>query len=385
LRLWFALALAVVSAVPGRAQSPPPSGQPGFQIDSQPDSQIQTITSQSALVVVPALVRDKGKGGQLVFTLKADDFQLSDDGIPQKLHLEQDTGGEPLALVVDIEGGGAGVGELAKLGSLQSMLDSVVGGVAHKIAVVGYDSSPVLVRDFTPNTDLAVKGIQALIDDNNGDSGAATLDSLGFSIDLLRKQPIQYRRAILLIAESHDRGSKLKLDDALREIGDTNTAIYAIGFSTDKPEVAHEVAKISQPDKPGPAHGCFSRDPNDPNVDLTKNPGTQAFDCLALLAPPLRLATIAFVAARDSLQKNVPETVARLTGGEYFKLTSAKSLVRDLQTISNHIPNRYVLSFQPQSPHPGFHAIALTVPHYVHLEVSARNGYWADSPALPAP
>ena len=149
MRLWFALALAVVSAVPGRAQSPPPSGQP----DSQPDSQIQTLTSQSALVVVPALVRDKSKGGQLVFTLTADDFQLTDDGIPQKLHLEQDTGGEPLALVVDIEGGGAGVGELAKLGSLQTMLDSVVGGVAHKIAVVGYDSSPVLVQDFTPNTE----------------------------------------------------------------------------------------------------------------------------------------------------------------------------------------------------------------------------------------
>ena len=378
MRLWFALSLIWISCVCGAvAQGPPPSGQP----DSQIDSQIQTLTSQSALVVVPALVRDKSKGGQLFFTLTADDFQLTDDGILQQLHLEQDTGGEPLALVVDIEGGGAGVGELAKLGSLQTMLDSVVGGVAHRIAVVGYDSSPVLVQNFTPNTDLAVKGIQALIDDNNGDAGAATLDSLGFSIDLLRKQPIQYRRAILLIAESHDRGSKLKLDDALREISDTNTAIYAIGFSTDKPEVGHEVAKLSQPGKPGPDHGCFSRDPNDPNVDLTKNPGTQVFDCLALLAPPLRLATIAFVAARDSLQKNVPETVARLTGGEYFKLTSAKSLGRDLQTISNHIPNRYVLSFQPQSPHPGFHAIALTVPHYVHLEVSARNGYWADTPA----
>jgi hypothetical protein len=105
---------------------------------------------------------------------------------------------------------------------------------------------------------------------------------------------------------------------------------------------------------------------------------------VALLAPPLRLATIAYVVARDSLQKNVPETVARLTGGEFFKLTSAKSLGRDLQTISNHIPNRYVLSFQPQSPHPGFHAIALTVPHYAHLEVSARNGYWADEVSPPA-
>ena len=140
--------------------------------------------------------------------------------------------------------------------------------------------------------------------------------------------------------------------------------------------MGNEVAKISR-NKPGPAHGCFSRDPNDPNVDLTKNPATQDFDCLALLAPPLRLATIAFVAARDGLEKNIPETVARLTGGEYFKLTNAKSLERDLQTISNHIPNRYILSFQPQSPHPGFHAIALTVPNYVHLEVSARNGYWA--------
>ena len=54
---------------------------------------------------------------------------------------------------------------------------------------------------------------------------------------------------------------------------------------------------------------------------------------------------------------------------------------RDLQTISNHIPNRYVLSFQPQSPHAGFHAIALSLPNYVELKVSARDGYWADEGA----
>ncbi len=32
----------------------------------------------------------------------------------------------------------------------------------------------------------------------------------------------------------------------------------------------------------------MSRDPNDPQVDLSKNAATQAFDCLGLLAPPLR-------------------------------------------------------------------------------------------------
>jgi VWFA-related protein len=366
MRLWFTLALALVPAALAQSPTAPPA------------SATTTISSQSTLVLVPALVRNKNKAGELVFTLTVDDFVLTDDGIPQKLHLEQDTGGEPLALVVDIEGGGAGASELAKYAALAPMIESVVGNVPHKIAVVGYDSSPVLVQDFTSDTGLAAKAIQALIDDDSGDDGAATLDSLGFSIDLLRKQPVQYRRALLLISESHDRGSKMKLEEAVRAISDTNTAIYSIGFSSGRADVAHETSKLGS-SQPGPAHGCFSRDPNDPNVDRSKSAATQSFDCLAELAPPLRLATIAFVAVRDSLRKDIPETVARLTGGEYFKLTNAKSLERDLSTISNHIPNRYVLSFQPQSPHSGFHAISLRVPNYAHLEVSARDGYWADT------
>ena len=366
MRLWFALALAFVPAA--LAQGPPAT--PAAPATA-------TLSTQSTLVLVPALVRDKSKGGQLVFTLNVDDFALTDDGIPQKLHLEQDTGGDPLALVVDIEGGGAGASELSKYAELAPMLESVVGSVPHRIAVVGYDSSPVLVQDFTPNDDVAAKAISALIDDDSGDPGAATLDSLGFAIDLLRKQPLQYRRAILLVSESHDRGSKLRLEEAVRAISDTNTAIYAIGFSSGAADSKGEMANLGQ-SQSGPSGGCMSRNPNDPNVDLNKSRGAQAADCLGILAPPLILAEAAFLAIRDALEKNIPETVARLTGGEYFKLTNAKSLGRDLATISNHIPNRYVLSFQPQSPHPGFHAISLKVPGYAHMEVSARGGYWAD-------
>jgi VWFA-related protein len=373
LRLCAALALALVPAA--LAQSPGPS--------APPVSETPTISSQSTLVLVPALVRNKA--GQLLFTLKEDDFVLTDDGVPQKLHLEEDTGGEPLALVVDIEGGGAGARELAKYGPLAPMLESVVGDVPHKVAVVGYDSSPVLVQDFTPNIDLAARGIEALIADDNGDEGAATLDSLGFSLDLLRRQPIQYRRAILLISETNDRGSHLKLVDALKAISDTNTAIYSIGFSSAASDFKHTSVKALGDSTPGPAHGCMSRDPNDPNVNLKENPAEQAYGCLALLAPPLRLAQAAAMAIVDGFHKNIPETVARLTGGEYFKLTNTKSLERDLATISNHIPNRYILSFQPQSPHTGFHAIVLTAPKYTGLEISARNGYWEDTTVPTAP
>jgi len=303
---------------------------------------------------------------------------LTDDGVPQKLTLEQDTGGEPLALVVDLEGGGTGAHELEKYGTLAPMLSSVVGNVPHKVAVVGFDSSPVLVQDFTPDLDAAAHAIHALIDDDNGDDGAAILDSLGFSVDLLRKQPAGYRRAILLVSESNDHGSKLRLDEALRAISDTNTVIYSISFSTARDELKTGSAKALSDSTPGPAHGCMSRDPNDPNVNLKENPAEQAFGCLELLAPPLALAKVAIIALFEGLQKNIPETVAHLTGGEQFKLGNQKSLERSLMTISNHIPNRYVLSFQAQSPHAGFHAIELRVPGYAGLQVSARNGYWAD-------
>ena len=345
-------------------------------------AQASTLTTRSTLVLVPALVRNKSR--QLIFTLKADDFVLTDDGVPQKLTLEQDTGGEPLALVIVLDGGGAGADELDRYRALAPMLSSIVGAVPHKIAVVGFDSSPVLVQDFTADNDLAAHAINALIADDNGDNGAAILDSIGFAVDLLRKQPAEYRRAILLVSETNDHGSKLRLDDALREISDTNTVIYSFGFSSSRDELKNGSAKALSDPTPGPAHGCMSRDPNDPNVDLSKSPAAQAYGCLELLAPPLALARAAAIAFIAALQKNIPETVARLTGGEYFKLGNQKGLERNLQTISNHIPNRYVLSFQPQAPHAGFHAIELRTPEYPGLTIAARNGYWADSAAPPA-
>jgi VWFA-related protein len=377
-----------------------------------PASQTPLLSAHSSLVLVPALVRTKA--GDLIFSLAADDFVLTDDGIPQKLTLEQDTGGEPLALVVVIEIGGAGARQFNKYSSiappLAPMLESIVGNVPHKVAVVAFDSHPMLLQNFTPDLDAAADAIRTLTPGCSrqhhlencaapeaihnlslGDNGAAILDSLGFSVDLLRKQPSEYRRAILLVSETLDRGSHLKLEEALRAVSDTNTAIYGIGFSTGKSEAAHYAARElpTQPGRaplenhhPNPPHGCMGKDP-DPDPDASQNKLVQAYDCLTQLAPPLALAKMAAIVATDDLRRNIPETVARLSGGEYFKLTDPKSLERDLATISNHIPNRYVLSFQPQSPHAGFHVIGLHSQNYSNLAITARGSYWADNEAVP--
>jgi VWFA-related protein len=338
------------------------------------------LRTQTSVVLVPALVRNSK--GELVFTLKATDFRVTDDGIEQALTLDEDTGGEPLALVVAVETGGGGRGKLENYRSLTAVIEAVVGGVPHRIAVVDFDSTARVVQDFTQNADAVGA---ALHDLDEGDKGAAILDGLAFSVNLLREQPANYRRAILLISETIDRGSQTKMEDALRAISDTNTAIYSLGFSSGKADAAHYAdrelpTQSGENAHPGPPHGCMGKDP-DP--DATQNKAVQAFDCLALLAPPLALAKLAAIRAADGLQRNVPETVAQLTGGEYFKFENGKGLVRDLLTISNHVPNRYVLSFQPQSPHAGFHAVELKLVGHPGLHLTARSGYWADSEAIP--
>jgi hypothetical protein len=77
---------------------------------SSPNPQSPTITVRSNLVLVPALV--KNKAGDAVFSLTADDFMLTDDGVPQPAQLELDTDSQPLALAVIAQTGGLGASHL---------------------------------------------------------------------------------------------------------------------------------------------------------------------------------------------------------------------------------------------------------------------------------
>jgi VWFA-related protein len=368
------LALLTASAALSQTPAPPEPAAP------QPDQQ-SSITVSSTLVLVPALV--KTKSGDLVYTLTADDFLLTDDGIPQKLTLEQDTDHQPIALVVLVETGSDGAARLPLYKDLDPLLDNLVGNVPHQVALVGFDSTPTLLHGFTPNTTFIAHSLDNL---DPGDPHAAILDALNFSVDLLRHQPTTYRRAILLLSETLDHGSHSHLEDALRAIADTNTAIYSVGFSSTRAQTADELHNFGYGGglPPGPQHGCFSRDlGTDPDgyiITPTESRASQDLNCFSELLPPLRLAKLAYIAASNSLRRNVPETVARLTGGEYFHYRDSKSLQHDLLTIANHVPNRYVLSFHPPSPHPGLHALTLTLPNHINLKPEARVSYWADAP-----
>jgi VWFA-related protein len=340
----------------------------------------------SNLVLVPALV--KTGSGEPVFGLTADSFILTDNGIEQKIALEENTDSQPLALVIVVQTGGAGGRRLDSYRRLGPLLDSIAGAVPHRVAIVRFDSQPHIEADFTPEVDY-IAGVMANL--QPGDGGAAILDSLRFAVDLLRKQPSSYRRVILSFSETLDHGSQSKLEDALRAIDDTNTTIYSLGFSTTKADLKHDEDEFNSDLTPAPTHGCLARDQSNGSdthpVQVPDGKGNnramQTFQCLSLLAPPLFVAEMATMAALDGIHRNIPESVAQLTGGEYFKFENTRSLERGLVTLSNQIPNSYALSFTPQANNPGLHAIDVRLKNRTGLHVDARKSYWADSSRAP--
>ena len=332
-----------------------------------------TIKARSTVVMVPAFV--SSRDGQVIFGLQAKDFLLTDNGEPQQLKLEEDADSQPLALAVVVETGGLGTTHLEHYRELNAILDAFIGAVEHRVAVITFDATPHLTLDFTPNTDDASRILAGL---SAGDHGAAILDAIRFAVSKLHEQPAPYRRAILLLSETVDQGSKTTLGEALRLVSDTNTAIYTFAFSSTRAAVSHEASKITSAE-PGPAHGCFGREGADP--EYQGHYSKQLLDCISQLAPPLRLATMSFLAARNGLRTNTAESLSQLTGGRFSHFHNANDLKAGLMALANDIPNYYVLSFTPSNPTPGLHALRLTVKDRPPAVAKSRREYWIDDSA----
>jgi VWFA-related protein len=248
----------------------------------------------------------------------------------------------------------------------------LIGNVEHRVAVIGFDSAPHLIVPFTTKTEDASSALATL---SAGDHDATILDAVAFAVAQLREQPMSYRRSILLLSETIDRRSKTTLDDALRLVSDTNTAIYSLGFSSTRSAVAHEASKFSSTE-PGPEHGCLSRTGADSEYE--GHYSKQVLDCISQLAPPVRLATMTFLTARYALRTNTSESLAQFTGGEFFHFNDAKGLKAGLIVLSNDIPNYYVLSFQPANPTPGIHALHVVTKGHAQFVTKFRREYWID-------
>ena len=327
-----AVAGALLGCASAHAQQLPPV-EPPKPIPA-PNGEAPTLRVTTNEVLVPTLV-EKNDGG-VVYGLKQSDFVLEDNGVPQKIRVQEEMDTAPVAMVVAVEQGGVGALEFDKVAKLGPLLDMFLSDARSEVALMGFDSKPHLIHDYTHSSDDLRDALQRL---EPGDGGSAILDTVSSGVDLLETQPKDFRRVLLLISEERDHGSKhTKPVRLIEKIGRSDVLVLSVSFSPAKAELVD---------------------------DLTHNNGGASADLLA----PLMMAINAF-------KKNVTKEVARESGGEYMTFTRDKTFESRVMEAAKHVRNRYLITFSPSNPSPGLHAIRVRTSQDYGVRIVARANYW---------
>jgi VWFA-related protein len=298
-----------------------------------------TLRSQSNIVLIPALVKDAQ--GAIVYGLQASDFIVEDDGVAQPAHLDESPEGQPISLVIALQTGRRAAYEFPRMQGLKTMLEPMFTPGTARVALVEFDSQVQLKTNFTKDEALISDELSGL---QPGDGGASTLDAIAYAVKLLKQEPPERERVLLLISETRDHGSHTRVDDAVAAIGQSNALMYALAFS---PSLSNIL---------------------DTGRGTNKNEMNPSPDLLAPL-----------VMTVQAMKKNLPSTVAAMTGGEYELFATRKKFEVRMNDFSNHLHSRYMLSITPKTPRPGLHNLRVRLRDAGKNTVLARSSYWAEA------
>ncbi|MBW4043568.1 MAG: VWA domain-containing protein [Acidobacteria bacterium] len=331
--------------LPPQEQQPAEAPQAAPQPLPDPGTTIRVNTN---IVLVPTLVEKPS--GEVIYGLNSRDFTLDDNGVQQNIHVDDDLDSQPVSIVVAVQRGRSAALEFDKIAKLGTLLQLFLGDGHGKAALVVFDSHATYLEGFTSDTETITRDLQRL---QPGDGGAAILDAVGTSVDILEQRPPDQRRILLLISESRDHGShKVTAKQLVQRIGTSNTLVIGLTYSPSKATLLDDLR--------GSAHG-----------DPVGNTG----DLLA----PLMMAIAA-------VHKNVSKELAVMSGGEYASFTREKGFEDRIAEVASHARNRYILSFHPKDLTPGLHQISVKLNQDYGARVVARTSYWAvNDAAAPQP
>ena len=329
--LIFLPSLVAIASAQQLPPAEPPKPMPGAQTEA-PSLRVTTTE-----VLVPTLVEKRGGG--ILYGLKPEDFVLEDNGVAQKIRVQEEMDTAPVALVVAVELGGVSVLEFDKLAKMGPLLDVFLSDPRSQVALVGFDSVPHLIEDYTHSGDRVNAELQRL---EPGDGGAAILDTVNYGVTLLETQPKEFRRVLLLISEERDHGSKhTKPVQLIRKIGESDVLVLSVSFSPALAELGHDV--------------------KDSGEDRTMS------------------MVSALVMAVKAFKRNVAKEVAEMSGGEYTTFIGDKRFEARVLGTARDARNRYLITFSPSDPTPGLHTIRVRTAQDYGARIVARANYWLDA------
>ena len=178
-------------------------------------------------MIAPTTVRDRN--GEFVNGLQLQDFELYDNNKLQKVTRMSET--SRFRWLWRCSAAPTSPSSCRRFRESGRMLNQLLAGQDGEMAVVGFDHRIQVMQDFTNE---GTKISEAMKKMTPGSSNHAVIDAVDQSIRMLKNRPRDRRRVLLLIAEKRDRGSELRLREALTEAQFANVSIYSLDISTSR-------------------------------------------------------------------------------------------------------------------------------------------------------
>jgi VWFA-related protein len=360
------------------------AGLPLFAQSPEKPEPAATLSVDVKVVILPVTVRDKH--GQIVRNLTKDDFVLEEDGRPQAIKYFSQEANLPLTLglLVDTSLSQRNVLDEERNAS-RSFLDQMLSQEKDKAFIVHFDREVELLQDLTSSRDLLRKALDALqtpqLDrERSGDDGQSppggprrmrrgggTLlyDAVFLASDELMKKQ-QGRKALIILSDGVDRGSKKSLESAIEAAQRADTVVYSILFK----DTQLERGGYERQRRGGMGGGWPGGGGGYPGGGGGWPGGGGRGGRGGGQRPSQE-------ARPDG--KKILERISKETGGRIFEVSKKESVGQIYSSIAEELRTQYSLGYTPNKEESaeGYHRIKLTAKGK-DLSVQTRDGYYAD-------
>lgn len=379
--LWTPVAYALIASLVAL---------PGLGPSMQAQDSAATIAVDVKVVTLPVTVRDKH--GKIVRDLTKDDFTLQEDGRPQTIRYFSQEANLPLTLGLLVDTSRSQTNVLdAERNASRGFLDQMLVQEKDKAFLIHFDREVELLQDLTSSREKLQAALELLKTpsdrdrsndpNDSGDSrsgsgshrggGTQLYDAVFLaSNELMKKQ--QGRKALVVLSDGVDRGSKTSLESAIESAQRADTVVYSIYFADSHREDRNDgqrrgggIGRGGGGGWPGggggwpgggggwPGGGGGGRGGPGGGQRHPEEPRTDG--------------------------KKILERISRETGGRFFEVSKKESVGEIYTSIVEELRTQYSMGYTPDkdSAASGYHHVTLAVKRK-DLTVQTREGYYAD-------
>ncbi len=368
--LWLGLLAAIFLLADAQLRSQQATGTQ--QPPAAAPTQAPPIAVSVKVVNVLATVRDKK--GEIVRNLTQQDFELKEDDRPQTIKYFSRETDLPLTLGMLVD---TSMSQRRVLGQEKdasaTFLDAVLRVDKDHAFIINFDHDVTLDQDLTSSRDKlqsALGQLQIGSRSNSDDSdsgqdgggqggggggrggrggyrggGTALYDAVYLaSNDVTAKQ--QGRKALIVLSDGVDRGSKKTLASAIEAAQRADTLVYSIYFSSEEEGGSYGGPRMGGR---GGMGGMGRHGGGYPSSQESRPDG-----------------------------KKILERLSKETGGRFFESNKKHPLDETFKDIEDELRNQYSLGYTPDPPDTaaGYHKIIVIVKKK-DLAVQARDGYYS--------